>query len=65
MERGLNAIYSRVLNDMQNRDARDMERAAAPLAPAKDAHVIDTSELEAEKVFDLVEKFILRKSNNR
>mgnify|MGYP006128221563 FL=1 len=65
MERGLNAIYSRVLNDMQNRDTRDTERAAAPLAAARDAHVIDTSELEAEKVFDLVEKFILRKSNNR
>ncbi|MBO9475326.1 (d)CMP kinase [Shimia sp. R10_1] len=34
-----------VLADVKERDARDMERAEAPLKPAEDAVLIDTSEL--------------------
>jgi len=51
-ERGLDAIYARVLQDMQERDARDSSRAVAPLAPADDAVVLDTSDLDADAVFD-------------
>jgi len=50
-ERGLEAIDSRVLREMQERDARDSERAVAPLGPARDAIVIDTSGLEPDAVF--------------
>lgn len=50
-ERGLEAIHSRVLRDMQERDRRDSERAAAPLTPARNACVIDTSELDPDAVF--------------
>jgi CMP/dCMP kinase len=50
-ERGLEAIYARVLEDMKERDARDSSRAASPLEPAKDAHIIDTSALDADQVF--------------
>jgi len=49
-ERGLEAIHSRVLRDMQERDRRDSERAVAPLVPAGDATVIDTSDLLPEAV---------------
>jgi cytidylate kinase len=52
-EKGPGAIYARVLQDMQERDARDQERAVAPLTPAADALVIDTSALNADQVFDL------------
>lgn len=38
-----------VLADVQARDARDMERAEAPLKPAKDAVLIDTSEMSIEQ----------------
>ncbi len=51
-EKGAGAIYARVLQDMQERDARDQDRAVAPLTPAADALVIDTSALTADQVFD-------------
>lgn len=50
-QRGLAAIDSRVLREMQERDARDSARAVAPLEPAADAAVIDTSELDPDAVF--------------
>lgn len=50
-QRGLEAIHSRVLRDMKGRDARDSSRAVAPLEPAEDAVVIDTSSLDAEAAF--------------
>ena len=51
-ERGLNAIYARVLDELRDRDARDTNRAVAPLKPADDAVVIDTSDLDADAAFD-------------
>jgi cytidylate kinase len=50
-ERGVEAIHSRVLEDMQERDARDRKRAASPLVPAADAYVLDTTELDADAAF--------------
>ncbi len=50
-ERGSDAIYAAVLRDMEARDVRDRGRAAAPLAPAEDAFVIDTSTMNADEVF--------------
>lgn len=49
--RGVNAIPSRVLREMQERDARDSTRSIAPLVPARDAVVIDTSKLDADHAF--------------
>ncbi len=49
--RGENAIYARVLADMQARDARDSQRDIAPLVAAGDAYVLDTSALDADAVF--------------
>lgn len=49
--RGGNAIWTSVLQDMQDRDARDRGRDVAPLRPADDAVVIDTTALSAEDVF--------------
>jgi cytidylate kinase len=53
LERGVASIYSRVLQDMKARDARDRDREVAPLTPAKDAFVIDSSKLDADGVFAL------------
>jgi cytidylate kinase len=38
--------------EMAGRDSRDRTRAVAPLAPADDAHHIDTSQLSAAEVVD-------------
>lgn len=51
IERGEASIYARVLQEMQTRDARDQERAVAPLKPAEDAVVFETSEMDADAVF--------------
>jgi cytidylate kinase len=50
-ERGEEGIESRVLQDMKERDERDQARAVAPLRPADDAFVLDTSDLDAEAAF--------------
>lgn len=43
--RGIEDTFEQVLADVKARDARDMERVEAPLKPAQDAVVIDTSAL--------------------
>lgn len=55
-------IYARVLEDMKERDARDSSRSVAPLEPAKDAHILDTSELSANQVFEQALEFIASKT---
>ena len=50
--RGIDAIYPQVLEELRRRDARDSERAVAPLVPAVDAFVVDTSELDADQAFE-------------
>lgn len=46
--RGLTADYAQVLEDVRARDARDAERATAPMIAADDALTLDTSEMSAE-----------------
>ncbi len=46
--RGMNATLAEVLADIKARDARDVERSAAPLAQAGDAIVLDTSAMDRE-----------------
>jgi cytidylate kinase len=57
-ERGLEAIYARVLEDMMERDARDQARAASPLEPATDAFMLDTSNLNADQAFTQALEYI-------
>jgi cytidylate kinase len=54
-EKGEAAIYARVLEDMRERDARDTARSTAPMRPAEDALIIDTSALDADQVFRLAQ----------
>ncbi len=59
-ESGAEAIYQRVLQDIEQRDARDRGRPTAPLKQADDALLLDTTALDADAAFkeavDLVEK---------
>jgi cytidylate kinase len=47
--RGQPAIYDAVLEDLKQRDARDSQRAVAPLKPADGAFLLDTSALDADQ----------------
>ena len=60
-ERGEKAIYARVLQDMQERDARDQGRSISPTKAAADAKIIDTSDLTADQVFDQALAFVTSK----
>jgi CMP/dCMP kinase len=48
---GVATIYERVLQDLRQRDARDRSRAIAPLVPAHDAFVIDTTKQDVDAAF--------------
>lgn len=50
-ERGVAAIPARVLQEMRERDARDRSRSVAPLVPADDAFILDTSEMDADAAY--------------
>ncbi|MEE9139533.1 MAG: (d)CMP kinase [Alphaproteobacteria bacterium] len=57
-ERGITRIYTRVLKDLKDRDARDSQRDVAPLRKAEDAFLIDTTELDADEVFAAALKLV-------
>ena len=52
--RGQHADYDSVLAAMQRRDKIDSGRKVSPLRPAKDAIIIDTSDLAVQEVLELV-----------
>lgn len=55
LEQGGSVVdYEKVLKDINERDERDRNRAVAPLKPAEDALVIDTTELSIEAVLERV-----------
>ncbi len=54
LESGNNANLDRIIEDIRARDDRDMNRSVAPLKPADDAIVIDSTSMSIEAVFDQV-----------
>jgi len=53
-EKGIETTYDKVLQDMIARDKRDSSRATAPLKPADDALIIDTSDLNIDEVLQRI-----------
>ncbi len=49
---GEDISYETVLAQLHERDNRDMNRSTAPLRPADDAHLLDTSALDIEAAFE-------------
>jgi CMP/dCMP kinase len=54
INKGVDVNLRALLLDIQARDERDSKRPVAPLVPAKDAILIDTSRMGADAVFALV-----------
>ncbi|MES2624337.1 MAG: (d)CMP kinase [Pseudomonadota bacterium] len=50
--KGVNVNLAFLLHDIKARDDRDSSRSVAPLVPAKDAILIDTTSLDVNAVFD-------------
>ncbi len=50
-QRGEPVAYATILADIEARDDRDSHRAAAPLAAAADAVILDTTDLDVEAAF--------------
>ncbi|MEW9796962.1 (d)CMP kinase [Alteromonas sp. CYL-A6] len=50
--KGMDVNIARLLTDIKARDERDSQRAVAPLVPAKDAIIIDSTDLDIDQVFE-------------
>ncbi|RUO99867.1 (d)CMP kinase [Hyphomicrobium sp.] len=59
--RGEDVAYEDLLVDIRQRDARDRDRAAAPMVAAHDALRLDTTELDPDQAFDAVIELIRSK----
>lgn len=55
---GLDVKISDILANIIARDKRDMERTVAPLKPADDAYIIDSSDLNIDEVFQLMTTYV-------
>lgn len=53
-ERGTPEPYEKLLEEMQERDRNDASRSAAPLRPAEDAVILDTTGNTFQQSFDLL-----------
>jgi cytidylate kinase len=54
IQKGFSANIDDLLRDLRERDERDSQRAAAPLKPAADAKLLDTSALSVDQAVDRV-----------
>ena len=53
-EKGFDASLAKILDEIKERDARDLQRSSSPLAIAEDALVIDSSAMSIDEVFNTV-----------
>ncbi|WP_142416211.1 (d)CMP kinase [Bartonella massiliensis] len=58
LQKGGQANYHEILSQLEQRDSRDIMRKQSPLKPAKNAHLLDTSELSIEATFAIACSFI-------
>ncbi len=58
LERGQEVDFDQILADVIRRDEQDMNRPVAPLKPADDSIILDTSEYSFEQSLDLLYKTV-------
>ncbi|PDH50558.1 MAG: cytidylate kinase [alpha proteobacterium MED-G09] len=56
-----NISYDEVIKQLQKRDQRDKERSVAPLVAAKDAHLIDTTNINKEETLEIASSLVAKK----
>ena len=65
-EKGIESSYDEVLADIIKRDYNDSHRAVAPLKPAEDSVILDTSDIDLQAsirlVIDTIKRIIAEKN---
>ena len=59
--KGTETTYEKVLAEVKQRDHQDSTRAIAPLKQAKDAHLVDSSELDIDGVITAIKAIVAGK----
>jgi CMP/dCMP kinase len=62
-DNGIHSDYATVLADIRARDERDSKRITAPLIPAPDAHVLDTSTMDVEEAVRIAIALVERRNS--
>jgi len=60
-EKGFDVNIGRLLEDIKARDERDQNRKVAPLVPAEDALIIDSTDLSIDEVVNKIFSFVNEK----
>jgi len=60
--RGVEADHAEIKRQIEERDAQDSGREAAPLKPADDAHMLDTSTMDLDQVVDELARIVHAKT---
>ena len=63
LAKGEQADYAQILADVKKRDERDQNRDVAPLVPAADAHLLDTTKLDIEGAFQQAVRIVEESQN--
>ena len=61
-QKGFDANFRALSQEIAERDARDANRAASPLRPADDAYLLDSSGLTIEQVLQLAKAYLAEKA---
>lgn len=64
-EKGMSANLSDLLHEIGQRDARDSSRGVAPLRPAPDAQIVDTTGMTVEQVVERVMQLVKSRVTTR
>ena len=59
--KGTETTYEKVLAEVKQRDHQDSTRAIAPLKKAKDAHLVDSSELDIDGIIAAIKAIVAEK----
>ena len=57
-QKGINVSLPHLIEELDNRDSRDVSRKISPLVIPTDAYIIDTDKLTINEVFDKTLKYI-------
>ena len=61
-EQGVNVSLDRLLEDIVRRDEQDTNRAVAPMRPADDAIILDSTKLNIQEVLTRVKELMEQKA---